>query len=807
MNYNKIGVLILVFLLVIVNVKAFQLTSTEDSVSLCPRNTQLFIDLVKNDGQQEQTFDVKIAGSSAVWATSIPTGFVLAPGEERIVYTYLTPMSNTLAANYDLDVKVSTTDSSKIAHHTIIVKDCHALKTSADLEKETCAKTKVDYEITVSNLGEFQEIYNLNVEGEIVDSVSLSETNIKLNPGETKKIIAYLESPEETGDYTFSVITKSQSGSVSETKLRLVVNSCYDYNIIADKEFLEFCDQSKENVVLSLTNNGNLINQYDLSVEGALWASLDNKQLILNPKETRKVNLILTPDYSVKGNFEIKVKTLPDKGTSKAQTIIKTNIKDCNSVFVNILGSQDEICNSLTTSYDVVVKNNGLTANTFLAKLDGPKWIKLDDDKSFNLKPEEEKKLKLIISPGFDVKSDDYKVNLKIIAANEPGINYEDSITIKTLSKEDCYKVEVKPQKDSVEVKYDGSATVPINIVNLGKSQSIYELSLSDSAASFTQLNPSIVTINAGDSEVVYAYIAPSAQIKSGDYKALVSAKLKGSNILASGSFNVKVSDSLVVIQKESIFTKVKNYVGGFFVKKVTNETKVEVKSVIIKNETKKPVVIENKTKVEPIVIRNETKPIINVTKVEVKNETKTVVIKNETKVVEPKVTGNVVSGNVLSLDKKVNQLMSKSNSFSLKISNETHTVTLEETTNETVFISIRSNLNYVLLKKGETKSIDSNGDNKLDLKVTFNGFKDGKADVTFEKYTVTKPGFITNTINKIKSFSFWNTLTKYKAIIIIAVVVLVILIIILKTKFHKKAANFFEEEPEQKPEIEQKIN
>lgn len=777
MNFKKIGVLILVFLLVLVNIRAFQLTSTEDSVSLCPRNTQLFIDLVKNDGQQEQLVDVKVAGSSAAWATSIPTGFVLAPGEERAVYTYLTPMSNTFPANYDLDVKVNTADSSKIAHHTINVKDCHALTTSADLVKETCSGEKVTYEINVNNLGEFQEIYNLNVEGNIKDKVSLSENNIKLNPDETKKIIVYVESPKESGDYEFEVVTKSQTGAVSYTKFRLVVNSCYDYSISADKDFLDFCDQSKQIVTLTLTNNGKLANQYGLSVDGPLWASLENTKVTLNPKESRKINLILTPDYSVSGNFEIKIKTLPDKGDTKAETVIKTKINDCNSVFVNVMGAKDEICNLITAKYDVVVKNNGKVAHTFIVNLDAPKWVSLDESKSFNLAPEAEKKLKLVVSPGFDVESTDYKIKLKVVAADEPGINYEDSISIKTVSKKDCYKVDVKPQKDSVEVKYDGSATVPISIINLGMSKATYELSLSDTATAFTQLNPSVIDVDYGGSEVVYAYIAPNAEIKSGDYNAVVSAKLRGSDILGSGSFSVKVSDSLIVVQEQSLWTKIKNYVGGILYK-----TQVE----------------KNKTDA------NETKVVINETKSNVKTENKPVETKtNQTPI---KITANVISEDVI-LEKTFEGSVSIGESINLTVSNLMYNLIFEKIRGDSVVLSMDSSPNYMYLKEGQWKLIDINDDDVLDIKITLNNLEVGKATIKVEKYIISKQegskssivnkikSVFSSIVNKIKSISFMSTISKYKIIIVLTVVVLLILIIVWKTKFHKKLFSFFEEE------------
>src|SRR3989344_5622177 len=108
MSDKKKSLYFLVFIILISSVHAFELKTSEQSLSLCPRDTQLFIDLVRNDGQSEQAFDVK----------------------------------------------VSTLSEQKTARHSLIVKDCHLLKTSADLAKETCPKEVLTYDISITNLGE-----------------------------------------------------------------------------------------------------------------------------------------------------------------------------------------------------------------------------------------------------------------------------------------------------------------------------------------------------------------------------------------------------------------------------------------------------------------------------------------------------------------------------------------------------------------------------------------------------------------------------------------------------------------------------
>lgn len=800
MSDKKKSLYFLMFLILISSAYAFELTTNEQSLSLCPRSTQLFIDLVKNDGQSEQAFDVKIAGSAASWATSIPTGFVLAPNEERAIYTYLTPISNTFPANYDLDVKVSTSSEQKTARHSVIVKDCHLLKTSADLEKEACPKEKLTYDISITNLGEFQEIYSLKAEGQIANNVVLSESNIKLNPGEIKQVKAYVDSPEEPGEYEFTIVADSQySNAISSTKAKLIVKPCYNFEISSETEFIEFCDHTKQIIPITIKNLGTVDNVYDLTSDGPLWASIDNQHVEVNPSSSKTVNLILTPDYGVSGNFEINVNTLPNKGDKKAKTTIKSNIKKCNSVFIDVQAEKDEICSSMANKYNVLVKNDGQVAHSFRIEINAPEWVKIDSDKSFSLNPGDEKLLSLVVSPDFKVESGDNTITVKALASDEPAINAEDSMTIQTISKQDCYKATVKAEKKSIEMYADGSATVPINIENNGKYKSTYVLSLTDTASSFTQLNPSIVDVDSGKSEVVYAYIAPGLNIQEGTYKAIVSASLKDSTILSSDSFDIKITGVKNIAVKESLWSKiknkivvVKNYIGGFFIKNVANETIIPI---IAENNT------TNEAIIEPIVEKNQSVNIASIGNDIVSGIDK-IETANTTNVPEQHIaeitTSSIANLESIDLVPTINKMMLESDSFNILINNESHTIKLEAVSNDSVFLSIQSNLNYVLLKTGETKSVDLNNDGTSDLEITFNGFKNGKADLTFNKFGIKKQGIFSKLINKINSLSFMSAIKDYQNYIIIAVILILLIVIILKTKFHKKVANFFEEEVEE---------
>jgi len=461
MNNQKRAIFALICLMLISNVYALQLITSESSTSLCPRDTHLFTDSVRNDGLQEQEFSVKVEGNSKEWTAFIPTSFLLAPGEERAIYTYLTPASNTFPAKYVLDVRVSTNNSSQIAHHSIFIKDCKPII------KQEVVKVQTSVRVPVAKI---------------------------------------------------SVVNPQ------------IVNSYYNFSVLLLKKSVELCGQSRKAIPITIVNTGDP-DSYELSADGPLWAYLDHDKLNLN-KELNQFNLVLIPDNSVSGNFSIKINIIPENGSIKAAHIIKAVVKKCNSVSVDILYSKDNVCNSETAAYDFIVKNTGISQNTFNLELDASKWVKLETDK-ITLQPKTEKKLKLIINP--DTNIDDYNIVVK--AADSSGVSAEDSIKIKTFESKDCYKAKIKPEKSN-------SSNIPITIENNGIHRANYYISSSED---FVKLTSNVITIDPENSDVIYASI-------SREGSAVISVKLKDGTLLASTKISVKTS----------IFKKLKNTITSF---------------------------------------------------------------------------------------------------------------------------------------------------------------------------------------------------------------------------------------------------
>ncbi len=559
-----------IYILSIVNAQSedFSLNSNQGSSSVCPGTTTLFITEIINTGSSDSEYTVNTAGSASKWALSVPTGFILRPGEKKNVYTYVTPKSSSPAGSYTVDVSVSTSNGLiKRVSYTVNVRDCYGVTVSGEQNKQICPCELTKYDFVVKNTGEFQETYRITVSGSAASYVKLSESSVTLQPGESKTIFAYLQNLCTLGsdDFTITATGREVASFTSSAE----VNSCFDYSVTSDKDFITMCDHTTETLPIGISNKGSKSNEYALSIDGPAWANLEKTGLVLGSGQSASIKLILSPDYNEVGNFNVNFKAVSQLGEVEAVKPIIVNVKECNKVAIELKEESDRICAELGKSYQVIIKNTGEVKNDYKINLDGPGWASLDKQ-LVSLNGGDEASLNLNLKPE---KNDIGKRNIIIKTETlDQAITSQDEIQIEVVSSESCFKPEISMENDELDIEAENSATIPITIKNSGVEDASYELSVSGDAASFSQLNPSSLKLNAGESETVYLYVAPTEDVKEGLHKATITAKLENSAVLDSQTVdvNVKKTSEKDLTETSSIESEVEEFSNQ------TNQTGLE---------------------------------------------------------------------------------------------------------------------------------------------------------------------------------------------------------------------------------------
>ncbi len=810
--------LLMAFILPLTHAQDFSVVQGSDSSPICPGSTSLINDIITNTANQDLEFTIVNTGTTNGFSTTVPPGFILRSGKSKTLYSYVSPKTSTQPGTYSLDLSVQSGSQTQKISHSIKVNDCRSFELNVvDSSKSDCPADVQKFEFSLVNSGISAETYDLSLEGQIAPWATLSDTSITLNKEESKTIYVYITTPSDAlGNYDFTVVATARSSKKVQTvKGFLNVNACFDYTLTTSKDYVSMCENSREVVPVQIANKGTVSNDYFIEIDGPEWASLENNRITIAKDDSNKVNVVLNPEYGVQGDFNIIFKTTTDKGSLTSQNQFKVNVKQCHGIDIQIEKSQDRICNSLSNTYNVNVKNTGDFSKDYKLELIGPVWTSLSSGQ-INLAAGEEKQLLLTINPGFDVTSGDYDIIARAIALDSSKVSSESKLTISTISKEECYKPVIGLDKKTAEVSYDSSTTIPVVIENKGDQQATYDIGISGTASSFIHLNPAIVTIDPNKAEIIYLYAAPNTETTDGDYYATISVRLKDSTILASETIKITVSKSKVPVEiinsptseKKSLWQKIVEFFSS------TKSTP----GVSVTNTTEEPI-LTNLSEQENQTTTTNNESITNTNE---NNETSGIPVNNATEINTTQSTTTTITGLEFNLDftSSSKQLAAQdvNDLVKFKINNEEHTAQVTSLGQNAVSVVIKSEpINATFTFIGESQSFDIDGDGTKDLKVTYMGMKDGRAQLIYENLvdklatsTITPevtsnetngtdlisilPSDQTSTSTSDQSGS--NFFLAYFKYVIAGLIILILLILVIK--YRKNIKEFFEEEIEE---------
>jgi len=675
------------FILCIAQASAFSITSNITTNTVCPSSTIVIEDVVT--ASSAGAFTITIEGTAATFTTTVPTGFWLEGGQSQSVYSYITPSSQVVPGNYKLKITVEKSDGHfKTVEHNIIVENCH--NTVLSVEPETlqiCACEENTLMLHINNKGNYLENYLLSVEGPAANWINLSSDSVTLASCTETDVEAYVMTPcNVAGNYEVNFVVEADNPySKTNAKANIEVVFCYDYTISSEKTYYSMCEAEELNIPIKIKNFGTRDNVYRINLEGPSWTVLDQKTLNVAKGEEKTLNLIAKPPYATEGNFTAHVEVLSDYGDVLKKYDINLNVEKCYDVRVIIEAESDRMCNALSNTYSVTVKNNGKFENTFDISLEGPEWATISE-KRVTLGAGEEQDFILDIHPPYNTLGMEYEFT---ITARDSlsGAESKDTITIEAITIEDCYKPAISTADDPVTVARDSTATAIFIVENKGEQLAHYNIEISGTGTSFSQINPGAIDVEAGEAQTIYLYIAPPPETQLQDYKVTVTVRLEDTTILASRTITINVVETeegeaimpeepeepVEEVEEESWLQKFINWIANLFSpKEVEEETEGNVQVEIEEPEE------------------------------------------------EPAEEGQF-SG-------------SEGDSFIFNIKGEEHTAEIQEVENESIKIQISSEPFVVDLKIGETGQYDTDGNGYLDLEITLNAIVDGVADLTFKE-------------------------------------------------------------------------
>ncbi|MAG47575.1 hypothetical protein CL617_03140 [archaeon] len=781
---NKKSLLVTLFLIIslFVNLSAahaeFSVTDTQNEAVVCPGSTALFTTTIQGTGD----FTANLEGSASSFSTVVPPGFSLI-AEGKTLFVYSTPSSRVQPGIYDLNLLISDKSTVKRSEFSLNVANCHQLSIASNTpSKELCGCSSERFSFTVENNGNFQETYDLSVAGSSSSYSTISESVITLASGTSKEIFIDVNAPCNTqGSFDVILNAQSRNSQVSASSSSNVeITKCFDYKALIDKNFVNFCERTEQIIPITIVNEAQTLNNYNLQVSGPAWANLERTSTQVNPLSQGIVNLILTPDYGVLGDFNINVNIEDSNGKVKVQNLVKATVNSCNSVQVDIPKDNDRICQGSKNTYDFTVKNTGQFEKTFQL-IKNQEFISTDKS-TLSLNAGEEETVSLTVNVEGNVNPNNYEIKITSTATDTDQITNSDSLNLEVISGNKCFDPEIKTS--DVKLNQDSSLSHEIEIVNDGQFETTYNLGLSGTASSFIQLNPATVSIQPGKSETVYLYISPSIITPPGDYEATLSLRSTNTDtILKSETIEIEVVtlDEDQVLPRPSVttttdvkkdnqtstgfFATLNRWFEDFFTPQ--NETTSDIVQDVITTTT----TIETQD--------NDT-------------ETTTTLDSETTTTIESDTTTTIVTNIEIKDISEINKVTKKTR---FKFNNESHFLSIESIKEDSVIVVIQSNVTAFKLFINEEKEVDIDNDGSNDVIIKLNKIKDGEPEL--EIATI-------GTSSKLGAFSLnLDFLTNNLKFILAGLAILIIIILLLV--FRKQIYEFFEEEDQTNKEVKTK--
>src|SRR3989344_6329134 len=753
MNNKKIGIVFLIALFLITQVYAFELTTKDTIKDVCPSTTVLYTATISGQGN----FNVNYGGSAAAFTTVVPQGFSLN-NEVRTIYVYVTPKLNTPPGIYDLSLIV-TSGEEKTLNYKVNVGNCNQVSITGDQSKELCACNSEVFEYDIINAGNYEETYTVEVTGNGKEFVTLSENKFKLKSKEAKKINAIYNAPcGSSGDYNFNLNIKSlTSNAAASFNSKTTVNSCYDFNLVPEKTFLDMCEHTIQTIPLSIENTADAENEFSLFVTGPAWANLEKDNIKLDSNENGIVNLILNPDYKVEGSYDIDLRIISRDGKVTKDQLIKANVRICNDVMVDIEKSEDKVCNSVSKEYNVKIKNSGEFDKEFKLETD-KSWASLEEQ-SLSVKANEEKDVVLSANPTKDLIGM-YDLKVKASALDSSKIYNEDSIKLSLIETSKCYVPSIESQ--GISLMPDTTAVIEVKVTNNGPEKANYILSLSGKSFNFVQLNPATLEVDPGKTELTYLYVAPQFNVDYGKYDAILSARVEGSDILDTEIITVEVVEQGGIGKKVEEGVIQKSFLQRFldWLKRNLSPARVE-----------------------------EVEEEINLTEI-IEEVEETNITENVTEEVEVVEEPEVIKENELDKIK----IITENVNFTFK--EEIHSIIIKEVQGNSIILEIRSNPQYFILDLNESEKVDLDQDGTYDLELTLEEVKNNKPTIKTSSINE-RTEEIKEEVKESKDYEgvIISFLVAYKFYIILGIIILIVLILILS--YWKEIVDFFEEEDE----------
>ncbi len=510
-------------------------TSSLDK-KVCSCGTTTFPVTIDNVGDMEAVFKIEVV-SKQDWFTVEQRSFNLKSGESAT-----TNVQANLPCGWqgtaDLTIKITSTyGREKRIDRTLNVVKCENLEVTKKVGSQVKDPSeKATFSFRVENTGTFTEDYGIKV-GDYKDFVTLSESNLELEPGQSQTIYAYARFPaSKWGEFDIPVTVRSKKNKLErKVNLNLRINRAYDFALETTSKAAT-CTKVNEKLPVKIKNRADVKNTYDVELSGPGFAKLSSNKVSLVPGGEKTLHIEMSARDRNEGQHTLKLKATSTKGKIEKEKEILLDVNNCYDHEVSMEASAQKICGP--QSFDVKVSNNGLKRETFrlnssLGTIKNRITIGAAETKTVSLQTE------------LPCANGNYKATVVAENADQPRFKEKATMNLQVFTRRKAHQLALS--QTNFKVEHDAEE-LSIPITNEGIEGGKYEVSLD---SDFLSLKNDEIEIWKGETREL-TMLANLSAISEGEHLHDLAFTLKGTNITYTTTIgtNVQGPSPLIVFGK-----------------------------------------------------------------------------------------------------------------------------------------------------------------------------------------------------------------------------------------------------------------
>jgi len=189
----------------------------------------------------------------------------------------------------------------------VSVGECYVLDVQLEKEEDVvCGGESKSYEVNVKNLGIIPQSIKLDVDGPTWAGFGNSSDSLSIDPEEVKRTLLTINPPEEaSGNFLITVDAVFEDETKPSFSDTLNINAvdtvtCYRADIKTKSQVTNLYEEDFFSI--KVTNDGIKKTDYEVSLDGPSWVSVNPEFLRLKPGQTGNLNLHLNPSEDIEAN-------------------------------------------------------------------------------------------------------------------------------------------------------------------------------------------------------------------------------------------------------------------------------------------------------------------------------------------------------------------------------------------------------------------------------------------------------------------------------------------------------------------------